>query len=72
MALEEDRKQLAKEEEDYESNKIKLRKMKNNIEEIESQIMLYASKSRKLAGDLEEVEDKADHHEQTLNIIWGK
>ena len=46
--------------------------MKNNIEEIESQIMLYASKSRKLAGDLEEVEDKADHHEQTLNIIWGK
>ena len=72
LSLEEDRKLLIKTEEEYESNKIRSRKMKNSIEEIESQIMQYASKSRKLTSDLEEVEDRVDHHEQTLDIIWGK
>ena len=72
LSLEEDRKLLIKTEEEYESNKIRSRKMKNSIEEIESQIMQYASKSRKLTSDLEEVEDRIDHHEQTLDIIWGK
>jgi len=72
VVLEEERKFLAKTTEDYESNKIKSRKMKNQLEEIGSQIMMFRSKSRKLASDLQDVEDKADHAEQTLNVIWGK
>lgn len=72
LVLEEERKFLAKTTEDYESNKIKSRKMKNQLEEIDSQIMMFSSKSRKLASDLQDVEEKADHAEQTLNIIWGK
>lgn len=72
LMLEEDRKFLVKTQEEYESNKIKSRKMKNQLEEIDSQIMMFSSKSRKLASDLQDVEEKADHAEQTLDIIWGK
>merc|ERR1711970_1408774 len=54
LILEEERKFLAKTTEDYESNKIKSRKMKNQLEEIDSQIMMFSSKSRKLASDLQE------------------
>ena len=72
LMLEEDRKFLVKTQEEYESKKIKSRKMKNQLEEIESQIMMFSSKSRKLASDLQDVEEKADHAEQTLDIIWGK
>ena len=70
--LEEDRKFIVKTQEEYESKKIKSRKMKNQLEEIESQVMMFSSKSRKLASDLQDVEEKADHAAQTLDIIWGK
>ena len=46
--------------------------MKNELEEIESQCMLFNSKARKLASDLQDVEEKVEHAETTLNVIWGK
>ena len=54
------------------SNPNQARKMKNELEEIESQVMLYTSKARKMTADLEEVEAKVDHAETALNVIWGK
>ena len=49
LVMEEDRKFLVKTQEDYESSKIKSRKLKNQIEEIDSQIMMF-SESLKLAA----------------------
>ena len=72
MVLEEDRKFLTKNQETYESNQIKVRKMKNELEEIESSVMKFNSRGRKLAQDLLDVEEKVEHAETTLNIIWGK
>ena len=48
-----------------------VRKMKNELEEIESQCMLFNSKARKLASDLQDVEEKVEHAEITLDTIWG-
>ena len=72
MVLEEDRKFLTKNQEEFESNQIKLRKMKYEFEEIESAVMKFNSKGRKLAQDLLDVEEKVEHAETTLDIIWGK
>ena len=92
MILEEERKHLSRQQEEYESNQIKVRfknelfakksyesyfmifqvrKMKNELEEIESQCMLFNSKARKLASDLQDVEEKVEHAEITLDTIWG-
>ena len=46
--------------------------MKVELEEIEAQYMQFSSKARKLAQDLQDVEDKVEHAETTLNVIWGK
>ena len=46
--------------------------MKNELEDIESQCMLFNSKARKLASDLQDVEEKVEHAEITLDTIWGK
>ena len=72
MVLEEDRKFLARQQEEYECNQIKARKMKVELEEIEAQYMQFSSKARKLAQDLQDVEEKVEHAETTLNVIWGK
>lgn len=72
MVLEEDRKFLARQQEEYECNQIKARKMKVELEEIEAQCMQFSSKARKLAQDLQDVEEKVEHAETTLNVIWGK
>ena len=72
MVLEEDRKFLSRQQEEYECNQIKARKMKVELEEIEAQYMQFSSKARKLAQDLQDVEEKVEHAETTLNVIWGK
>merc|ERR1711990_268976 len=72
MVLEEDKKFLSKQQEEYESNQIRIRKMKREFEEIESAVMKFNSKGRKLAQDLLDVEEKVEHAETTLDIIWGK
>ena len=49
-----------------------VRKMKVELEEIEAQYSQFRSKSRKMASDLVDIEERAEHAEQTLDVIWGK
>ena len=87
VAAEEDKKVLTKTQQEYESDQIKrnlfnitcmylykplVRKMKVEFEEIEAQFTAFKSKSRKMASDLLDIEERADHAEQTLDVIWGK